>query len=130
VSDQNNMNLEDRQPQLDRLFTQYREACGSPDASANFMPTLWTKIESRQNKGLFFERIARTLVGATMAACGMLGVLLLMPGQQPSSAAFANSSYVEAIATANAHETAPYLAPVRFDFGQDSQDQTMDPEFR
>jgi hypothetical protein len=123
------MNFEDRQPQLDRLFTQYREACGSPDASANFMPTLWSKIESRQNKGLFFERIARTLVGATMAACGMLGVLMLMPSQQPSSA-FVNSSYVEAIATAKAHETAPYLAPVRFDFSQDSQDQMLDPEFR
>src|ERR1700693_1788731 len=122
------MNFEDRQPQLDRLFTQYREACGSPDASANFMPTLWTKIEARQNKGLFFERMARTFVATTMAACAMLGVLMLMPSQQPS--AFANSSYVEAVATANAHETAPYLAPVRFDFGQDSQDSMMDPEFR
>jgi hypothetical protein len=122
------MNFEDRQPQLDRLFTQYREACGSPDASANFMPTLWTKIEARQNKGLFFERMARTFVATTMAACAMLGVLMLMPSQQPS--AFANSSYVEAVATANAHETAPYLAPVRFDFGQDSQDSMLDPEFR
>jgi hypothetical protein len=122
------MNFEDRQPQLDRLFMQYREACGSPDASANFMPTLWTKIEARQNKGLFFERMARTFVATTMAACAMLGVLMLMPSQQPS--AFANSSYVEAVATANAHETAPYLAPVRFDFGQDSQDSMLDPEFR
>jgi hypothetical protein len=122
------MNLEDRQPQLDRLFTQYREACGSPDASANFMPTLWARIEAKQNKGLFFERIARTFVAATMAACGMLGVLILLPSQQPS--AFVNSSYVEAVATANAHETAPYLAPVRFDFGQQQEDPNMDPDFR
>ena len=123
------MNFEDREPQLDRLFTQYREACGSPDASANFMPTLWTKIEARQNKGLFFERIARTFVAMTMAACGMLGVLMLMPSQQPASA-FLSSSYVEAIATANAHETAPYLAPVRFDFGQDSVNLDSDPDYR
>jgi hypothetical protein len=117
---------EDRQPQLDGLFTRYREACGSPEASANFMPSLWTKIEARQSKGLLFERIARTFVAATMAACGMLGVLMLMPSQQPS--AFLSSSYVEAIATANAHETAPYLAPVRFDFGQDAA--APDGEFR
>jgi hypothetical protein len=120
------MNLENRQPKLDRLFTQYRDACGAPDASANFMPSLWTKIEARQSKGLFFERIARTFVASTMAACGLLGVLMLLPSQQPS--AFLNSSYVEAIATANAHETAPYLAPIRFDFGQDSVND--DPEFR
>jgi quinol monooxygenase YgiN len=122
------MNLEERQPQLDRLFTEYRDACGSPDASANFMPTLWTKIEAKQSKGLFFERIARTFVATTMAACGMLGFLMLMPNQQPSSA-FLNSSYVEAVATANAHETAPYVSPVRFDFGQDDSVNT-DPEYR
>jgi hypothetical protein len=123
------MNFEDRQPQLDRIFAQYLEACGSPDASANFMPTLWGKIEARQNKGLFFERVARTFVATTMAACGMLGVLMLLPSQQPS--AFYNSSYVEAVATANARETAPYLSPVHFDFGQDSVTlDYLDPEFR
>ena len=79
------MNLDDREPQLDRLFTKYREACGAPDASANFMPSLWTKIEARQSKGLFFERIARTFVASTMAACGLLGVLMLIPSQQPSA---------------------------------------------
>lgn len=129
MSDINKMNFEDRQPQLDRIFAEYREACGSPEASTNFMPTLWGKIEARQNKGLFFERIARTFVGSTMAACGMLGVLMLLPGQQPS--AFYSSSYVEAVATADAHETAPYLSPVRFDFGQDSATlDYLDPEFR
>lgn len=120
------MNPEDRQPQLDRLFTSYREACGDPEPSANFMPMLWTKIEARQSKGLLFERIARTFVATTMAACGMLGVLILLPSQQPS--AFFSSSYVEAIATANAHETAPYLEPVRFDLGQDSA--STDPEYK
>ena len=77
MSEQTKMNFEDRQPELNRLFTEYREAFGSPDASANFMPSLWTKIEARQNKGIFFERIARTFVAATLAACGMLGVLIL-----------------------------------------------------
>jgi hypothetical protein len=124
------MNLEDRQPQLDRLFTQYREACGSPDASANFMPTLWTKIEAKQSKSLLFERIARTFVATTMAACGMLGVLLMIPSTPQTPSAFLNSSYVEAMATANAHETAPYLAPIRYDFGQDEPVNNLDPEYR
>jgi hypothetical protein len=114
------MNPEDRQPQLDRLFANYKEACGSPEPSANFMPMLWTRIEARQNKGLLFERIARTFVGTTLAACSLLGLLIMIPSQHQQPSAFLSSSYVEAIATANAHETAPYLEPVRFDFGQDS----------
>jgi hypothetical protein len=120
------MNPEDRHPQLDNLFDKYREACGSPEPSPNFMPMLWSKIEARQNKGLLIERIARTFVATAMAACGMLGILILLPSQQPS--AFLNSSYVEAIATANAHETAPYLEPVRLDLTADSD--SLAPEFR
>jgi quinol monooxygenase YgiN len=120
------MNFEDRNPQLDRLFVNYKEACGTPEGSPNFMPTLWARIEARQSKSLLFERIARTFVATTLAACGMLGVMLLLPNQQPS--AFFSSSYVEAIATANAHEAAPYMEPVRFDFGQDAT--ATDPEYK
>ncbi len=107
-----------RELQLDSLFVRYREACGNPDPDRNFMPGLWQKIESRQSKTMFFERIARTFVAGTMATCGLLGVLMMLPGEQPS--ALTNSSFVEDVANANARETAPYLDPVHFDFNQDS----------
>jgi hypothetical protein len=111
---------EDRERHLDSLLVSYREACGSPEPNPNFMPMLWQKIEARQTKAVFFERMARMFVAGAMAACGCLGVLTLVPGQQPGSSSFYTSSYIEDIATANARETAPYLDPVRLDFGQDS----------
>jgi hypothetical protein len=114
---------DDRERDLDRLLVRYREACGSPEAAPNFMPMLWQKIEARQTKALFFERMARMFVAGAMAACGCLGVLTLLPAQQPSP--FYSSSYVEDIATANARETAPYLDPVRLDFSQDANPDSI-----
>lgn len=102
-----------RERELDSLLVQYRESCGSPEPSPNFMPNLWQKIEARQSKNLFFVRLARTFVAGTLAACGLLGLLLVLPGQQPS--AFENSSYVEVIADADARESVPFVEPIRFD---------------
>jgi hypothetical protein len=102
-----------RERELDSLFVSYREACGSPEPDPNFMPMLWQKIEARQSKNLFFVRLARTFVAGTMAACGFLGILLVLPGQQPS--AFENGSYVEVIADADAREAFPLVEPIRFE---------------
>jgi hypothetical protein len=102
-----------RERELDSLLVRYREACGSAEPSPNFMPALWQKIEARQSKNLFFVRLARTFVAGTMAACGFLGLLLVLPGQQPS--AFENGSYVEVIADADARESVPFVEPIRFD---------------
>jgi len=113
----------DRELQLDFLFVRYREACGQPEPDRNFMPGLWQKIESRQSKTMFFERIARTFVAGTMAACGFLGVLLMLPAEQPS--VLNSASFVEDVANANARETAPYLEPVHFDFNQESAESVQ-----
>jgi hypothetical protein len=107
-----------RERQLDSLFVRYCEACGSPEPDPNFMPMLWQKIELRQSKNVLFERLARTFVAGTMAACGLLGLLLVLPGQQQS--AFDNGSYVEAIADADARESVPFIEPVRFDLGHET----------
>jgi hypothetical protein len=114
-----NSELDHRERELDSLLVRYREACGSPDPSANFMPTLWQKIEARQSKNLLFVRLARTFVAGTLAACGLLGLMLVLPGQQPS--AFENGSYVEVIADADAREAVPFVEPIRFDLGRQPQ---------
>jgi hypothetical protein len=106
------MNPDNREWELDRLFVRYREACGSPEPDPNFMPSLWQKIESRQSKNVFFERLARTFVAGTLAACGLLGLVLVLPSQQQS--AFENGSYVEVIADADAREAVPFVEPVRY----------------
>jgi hypothetical protein len=112
------MNSENREHELNRLFAGYREACGSPEPDANFMPMLWQKIEARQSKNVFFERLARTFVAGTLAACGLLGLVLVLPAQQQS--AFENGNYVEVIADADAGEAVPFIEPVRYNLRRDA----------
>ena len=33
---------------LDELFRAYRKACPDPEASVNFTPTMWARIEARE----------------------------------------------------------------------------------
>jgi hypothetical protein len=55
------------------LFQSYRAACPEVEASANFMPNLWQRIESRHSFGFVFQHVAR----ATMTACAALCLLLV-----------------------------------------------------
>ena len=52
---------------LDALFRAYRAACQTPEASANFMPNLWARIDSRQRFTFSFRRMANALVTAAVA---------------------------------------------------------------
>ncbi len=61
--------------ELDDLFRSYREACPDIDASPNFVPDVWNKIESRQSFWFVFQRFAGA---ATTAASAALCVLLLL----------------------------------------------------
>ena len=51
---------------LDALFQAYRD-CPTPEPSANFMPTLWARIESRQRVAFSFRRLAGVFVTAALA---------------------------------------------------------------
>ncbi len=42
------MNMDHGHEELDHLFERYRAALPDPEASVNFMPELWRKIEARQ----------------------------------------------------------------------------------
>ena len=69
---------------LDALFRAYRDACPTPEASANFMPNLWQRIESRQSFTFSFQRMANALVTAAVALSIVLGVYMSMPHNNPS----------------------------------------------
>ena len=80
------------EPGLDELFRRYRNACPDVDASANFMPLLWQKIEARHSFWSVFQNLAR----AGMAGCAALALLLLalnFAGTQP----LAHPSYTDAL---------------------------------
>jgi len=101
--------------QLDVLFRAYRNACGEPVPSANFMPLLWQRIEARQRSTFSFRRMANALVTAGLAATVALGVYTALPH---SSSADYTTSYVEALADANSIDTPDIVAPVRLDLSE------------
>ena len=95
---------------LDAIFEAYRRACPTPDASANFMPNLWQRIEARQRTTFSFRRMAQAFVTAAVALSIALGVYMAMPHPNVSS-----YSYVEALAEANSADTSDLVVPVRFE---------------
>src|SRR4051794_36500731 len=86
--------LKDDGGELNALFRAYHDACPTPDASVNFMPALWAKIEARQSSTHLFSRMARALVGAALAATVILGMLSSTGGPGPSAI---DGTYMEAL---------------------------------
>jgi len=98
---------------LDSLFRVYREACPDPEASANFMPTLWARIDARQTFLFSFRRMANAFVTAAVALSIALGVYLSIPRTTPGTAP---ETYVEALADANPLDNPDIVSPaVRVD---------------
>jgi len=93
---------------LDALFRAYRDACPDPEASANFMPTLWARIDSRQTYLFSFRRMANAFVTAALALSIALGVYLTIPRSTPGSTP---ETYVEALADANPLDNPDIVSP-------------------
>jgi hypothetical protein len=97
---------------LNALFRAYRDACPDPEASANFMPTLWARIDSRQTFLFSFRRMANAFVTAAVALSIALGVYMSIPRSTPGSG---TETYVEALAEANPLDNPDIVAPVRLE---------------
>ena len=82
---------------LDALFRAYADACPIPEASANFMPDVWQRIESRRTYTFSFRRMANAFATAALALSIALGVYMSIPRSNPNY----YSSYIEALADAN-----------------------------
>jgi hypothetical protein len=82
-------------PEIQALFASYRNAVGAPDATPDFLPGLWTKIEQKQRVTYSFRRIAQGFVTAAAALCLMLSVALWTPLDQSQAPA---STYVDVLA--------------------------------
>jgi hypothetical protein len=97
----------DENAELDALFRAYRAAWPDPEASTNFMPELWRRIEERQRSVFFMGRWARALVtAAAVLSLGMAAYLYIPHGH---NSVFSVESYVEALAAGHAQDT-PDLA--------------------
>jgi len=96
---------------LDALFRAYHAACPVPEASANFMPELWRKIEARQTYTFSLHRMANAFVTAAVALSIVLGVYMAVPHGNP----YSPQSYIEALAEANPLDTPDIVDPVHLE---------------
>ncbi len=89
---------------LDALWVEYRAAVSDPDASPNFMPGLWQKIEARRAETAtsVFRRWAQICVMATLAVSILLSVVLA-PSQQTNEV-FYSGPYVDILAAEHAND--------------------------
>lgn len=97
---------------LDALFRAYRDACPDREPSANFMPTLWARIDSRQTFLFSFRRMANAFVTAAVALSIALGVYMSIPRSSTGSNA---ETYIEALADANPLDSPDIVGPVHLD---------------
>lgn len=98
------MNMKQMMPGDDRplpgevreLFSSYRESLADIDASANFMPGLWARIDGRRRIVYSFGRLAGGFVTAAFVICLVLSGTLLTLSNPPAGAY--QSSYVDVLA--------------------------------
>lgn len=106
-------NANEKERRLDELFRAYREACPDVDAGADFMPSLWAKIEARQVSTNWFGRVAKALVMAGLAASVILGMLVSSMSQRAASSSplDLNATFTQALD----EDRAASLEPLRLD---------------
>ena len=93
---------------LDALFAEYRMACPDPEPSADFMPSMWKRIEARRVATVsVFRHWAQACVMATVALTLLIGAVLI-PRFQSDPAS--NASYVEALVSEHSAEYLQMLA--------------------
>lgn len=98
--------------ELQRFFAEYREACPQPEASPEFLPQIWRRIEESQSFLFSFEHLARMFAAFAAAVCVVLLLLNVearRTGQQPSIA----PSYPEALALDQTAERTYYGEGIR-----------------
>jgi len=103
----------DQDKELDQLFDRYRAALPDPDASVNFMPELWRKVEARQRFVARVKKLTQVFVAAAAAICLLFGMLLQVPVS--SETPVVRGNYVDVLADANPAENLAALG-IRVDY--------------
>lgn len=80
--------------QFDELMLRYRDACPTPEASVDFMPAIWERIESRNRFAAQFRRWAHGFV--TAAAAASLVFAALQFNRRPATPVY-TTTYLESL---------------------------------
>lgn len=83
---------QNRHAELEALFASYRDSIEVPDATPDFMPGLWNRIEQRRTVTYSLRRLASGFVTAAAAICLMLSLAMWSPPQASAS------TYVDVLA--------------------------------
>jgi hypothetical protein len=103
----------DQNMELDHLFEQYRAALPDPEASVNFMPELWRRIEVRQTFVARLKKLTQVFVATAAAICLLFGMLSRVPVS--SDKPVVRGNYVDVLADANPAENLAALG-IRVDY--------------
>lgn len=99
----------DREERLNHLFAEYRAACPDTEPGANFMPTLWQRIEARRSPLTQWVMMSRRALVGAMALCLLLGIVM---GTAISSSQFYLSTYIEELDDSQVTEDLAAMHPV------------------
>jgi hypothetical protein len=88
--------------ELNGLFASYKAAVPDPEASANFMPELWRRIEGRQSILLRIKKLTQVFLAAAAAISIVFVTILSVPAFSRSDP---SGSYIEVLADAYPTET-------------------------
>ena len=106
----------EREQRLDQLLVSYKAACADPEPGANFMPTMWQRIEARRNPVLQWVAMSRRALAGAMALCALL---LVGMATAFTSSQFYQSTYVEVLDDSDAPEDLAAMHPVSMDLSAD-----------
>jgi hypothetical protein len=102
-----------REERLNSLFRGYRMACEPRDASANFMPELWQKIEKRQSATFSFRRLAKGFAAVAAVLSLVLAIISFLPAQNvpvySSTWVDTLAAHHEAVAAHSSNESIEYV---------------------
>ena len=88
---------------LDALWVEYRDATPDPDASPNFMPQLWQKIEARRVETTsVFRRLAQICVMASVALALVMSAVLIP--RNSNDEVFYTGTYVDILAAEHSND--------------------------
>jgi hypothetical protein len=89
--------MDQRNDELNGLFASYKAAVPDPEASANFMPDLWRRIEGRRSILLRVKKLTQVILAAAAALSIVFVTMLSIPAFSRSEA---GGSYIEVLADA------------------------------
>jgi cell division FtsZ-interacting protein ZapD len=97
--------------EIETLLAAYRSSLPETDASVDFMPKLWERIEGQQRVTYSFRKFASGFVTVAAAMCLMLSVAVQSSQSHMTTAR--SGSYVDVLADDTVEMTAVEAAPAK-----------------